>query len=532
MTPNPGPLWKERFILIALLLIGAGLRLWDVGRTPPGLYHDEAQHGLDALDVLNGTPSFYFTANNGREPLYIYLVTASVALLGRSPFAIRLPAFFAGFLTLAATYDLARVLWGKHAGRWALGVLAVTFWHIHLSRVGFRAVLLPLFTALTLAYLARGLRTQRPRHWILAGLFYGISWYTYMAARFTPIALAASLIYGWIYHREASRRAVPGFLIFCATALLILAPLGIYTLQHPDIILSRTGQVTITHPEINGGDFWGTLLQHTLRTAGMFFVQGDRIWRHNLAWRPVWGPALSLAFAIGLGVALARFREDAASALTLLWTVTMALPTLLAEDAPHFLRAVGVLPTAVLLPTLGLVWIEARSKRQEARSKKQETSNKQQESCLLPPASCLLPPASCFLPPAACLLLLALLFTTYDYFVRFANAPLTHHWFEGGQVALAGEINTLNGQGWDGEKMLSGPPTGRTVYIDPALWESWSALPFLTPADHIRFLSPAPARDTLRIGLYDSVTVTGIPRVDLDGNIIGDWIELGVILEP
>ena len=667
------PFWKERLLLLTLLLIGAGLRLWDVGRVPPGLYHDEAQHGLDALDVLSGNPSFYFTTNNGREPLFIYLVTASVAILGRSPLAIRLPSFFVGFLTLAATYDLARVLWGRRAGRWALGILAVTFWHVHLSRVGFRAVLLPLFTALTLAQLARGLRAQsagspRPRHWIAGGIFYGISWYTYMAARFTPIALVVMLIYGWIYHREITRRSWRGALYFCAAALIVLAPLGLYTLQYPDIVLSRTGQVTITHPEINDGDFWGTLLQHTLRTAGMFFMRGDRIWRHNLAWRPVWGPALGLAFVIGLGAALARFRHDAGSALTLLWTATMALPTLLAEDAPHFLRAVGVLPTAMLLPTLGLMWIEASGKRQAASGRKL--------------VSCVLHPVSCVLHPASCILLLAFCFTTYDYFVRFANAPLTYHWFEGGQVALASEINTLNGQGWGGQQMLPGPRTGRTVYIDQPLWESWSALPFLTPADHIRFLSPAvapdanpalsfivwpyrdwqhdvfshiprpaylqviegpqiqgdkdaqpltvariihadpvpaipapiahfaggirlhaalvrshgtvrlwwqtdmvqtapttvfvhylrdgniiaqhdaqpgdghlpttlwipgdlildahpfpnitldPTRDRLHIGLYDSATIEGLPRVDVDGNIIGDWIDVGVIVEP
>ena len=159
--------WIERALLLLLLLVGAGLRLWDVGNTPPGLYHDEAQNGLDALAVLEtGRIPLYFPANNGREPLFIYLITISIAVLGRSPLAVRLPAFFVGFLTLAATYDLAKVLWGRRAGRWALAVLAVTFWHVHLSRVGFRAVLLPLFTALFLAQAVRALRTGKMRHWV------------------------------------------------------------------------------------------------------------------------------------------------------------------------------------------------------------------------------------------------------------------------------------------------------------------------------------------------------------------------------
>ncbi|NBD36042.1 MAG: hypothetical protein GVY30_08575, partial [Chloroflexi bacterium] len=126
---------RHRVILLALLLLGAALRLGGMGEAPPGLYHDEAYHGLDALAILEGDVlPLYFPANNGREPLYIYLVTASVALLGRTPLAVRLPSFFIGMLTLAATYDLARVLWGRRAGRWALAVLAATFWHVHLSR--------------------------------------------------------------------------------------------------------------------------------------------------------------------------------------------------------------------------------------------------------------------------------------------------------------------------------------------------------------------------------------------------------------
>ncbi|MFN2108293.1 MAG: ArnT family glycosyltransferase, partial [Anaerolineae bacterium] len=483
--------WRERALLLLLLLVGAGLRLWDTGLVPPGLYHDEAQHGLDALAVLEtGHVPLYFSANNGREPLFIYLVTLGVAALGRSPLAVRLPSFFVGFLTLAATYDLAKVLWGRRAGRWALAVLAVTFWHVHLSRVGFRAVMLPLFTALFLAQLARGLRNHESRisespdrrskiqnpkskigNWIAAGALYGASWYTYMAARFTPVALGVMIVYGLLFHRERTLQAWRGLLLFCVIALLVLAPLGVYTLRHPDIVLARTGQVTILSPEINGGDFWGTLFGHTLRTAGMFVVRGDRIWRHNLAWRPVWGPALGLAFLIGVGVALAGFRRNAGAALALLWTAVMALPTLLAEDAPHFLRAVGVLPTAVLFPTLGLLWIESKVQNRITNSELRITRH----------ASRITPRLRSTVY-SLLLLLVAFLSTTYAYFVRYAHAPLAYHWFEAGPVAMAGEINAFLGEGWDGTRMLHTPQADRQVYVDRQLWESWTAVPFLTPS--------------------------------------------------
>ncbi|MGC9398219.1 MAG: ArnT family glycosyltransferase [Anaerolineae bacterium] len=465
-----GRQWRSCILILAFLLIGAALRLIAPGDIPPGLYHDEAQHGLDAVHVLeSGDLPLYFAANNGREPLFIYLVTASVALLGRSPLAVRLPSFFVGVLTLAATYDLARVLFGRGVGRWALGVLAVTFWHVHLSRVGFRAVLLPLVTALWMAQAARAVKTKRARHWIAAGALYGLCWYTYMAARFTPVALAAFVGYALLFHRERTLQRWRGAVLFCVAALLILTPLGLYTLRHPDVILARTGQVSVFSETINQGNLWSTLARHVFRTMEMFFARGDRIWRHNLAWRPVWGPPLGLAFVVGVVVTIAGFRRDARAALLLLWTAVMALPTLLAEDAPHFLRAVGVLPTAALLPACGLRWMEKQIEHDKFKVIKWGG-----------------------LPLA--LVLLGGLHTTYDYFVRYAQAPLAYHWFEAGPEALAGEINARRGTGWDGQRMLHGPATGRVIYVDAVIWDEWASLPFLVPETSVRFL---PVEETL-----------------------------------
>ena len=481
-------------IVLALLFLGVALRLAGIGSTPPGLYHDEAQHGLDAVAVLNGDLSFYFEANNGREPLFIYLVTAAVAVLGRTPIAIRLPACFAGILTLAATYDLTRTLWDRKTGRWALAILAVTFWHIHLSRIGFRAVLLPLFTALAMSQVAKGVRHERPRHWVAAGALYGASWYTYMAARFTPIAIGCFLIYAVCCHRARVRTLLPGnvapqcgslchrarvrtlwrsILLAMIVALITLLPLGLYTLARPDIVLARTGQVSIFSEEVHHGHFWATLGSHVLKTAGMFTLRGDRIWRHNLAWRPVWDPALGLAFTIGLGVALATCRHDAGAALIVIWTAAMALPTLLAEDAPHFLRGVGVLPTAALLPALGLRWLStwvANLRGSVLQARPRHALSGRALLSALP------------------LLLWAfgLASTVYDYFVRYQTAPLTFYWFEGGPVDLAGQINGLRGQGWDGSRKLTAESSQADVYIDPDLWAEWTAVPFLLPEFAVR----------------------------------------------
>jgi len=393
-----------------------------------------------------------------------------VGLFGKSPFALRLPSFFVGTLTVAATAAMGRALFSRRVGLLAAAVLSVTLWHVHLSRVGFRAVLLPLFVALTIWQVVRGIKTRRGCHWLVAGIFYGLSFYTYTASRFTPVALAAFGAYV-LAARPATRPlrllcrssfAIRNLSLAAIATLVTVAPLAVYTMSNSDVVLGRPGQVSFLNPTINKGDPWGTLWSHTLSTLGMFFVRGDRIWRHNVPWRPIFDPVLGAAFLLGAVVALRRARRDAAAGFVLIWTAVMSLPTLLAEDAPHFLRAVGVLPVVALLPALGLEqvgrWVSGQAGK----------------LAVLTPYSLLLIP--CFL------LLFGLASTTYTYFYDYARDPVAGYWFQKGAATLAGRVNGFLGTGWDGEQMMHGEPDERQVYLDPRLWEHWPSVQFLVAA--------------------------------------------------
>jgi hypothetical protein len=158
--------------------------------------------------------------------------------------------------------------------------------------------------------------------------------------------------------------------------------------------------------------------------------------------------------------------------LIVLWTAAMALPTLLAEDAPHFLRGVGVLPTAILFSALGLAWIESRVASVASQPIIRAARIWKRTGRVLP----------------VLMLLIGLAFTVRDYFVIYAHAPLAYHWLEGGAADLAGALNTARGAGWDGARMLHGPDNGRALIVDRGLWESWEALPFLVPVERTAFL--------------------------------------------
>lgn len=149
--------------------VGAILRLAELDALPPGLYRDEAYNGLDALQVLAGRTPIFFEANHGREPLFIYVLAASVAIWGRSPGALRIVSALVGILTIPAVYWLGAELFDRRVGTLAGFLAATSVWTLNLSRTAFRAVALPPLAAVSLALLWRGLRQRRLRTVVWGG---------------------------------------------------------------------------------------------------------------------------------------------------------------------------------------------------------------------------------------------------------------------------------------------------------------------------------------------------------------------------
>ena len=444
--------------VVALTALAAALRLLFLADSPPGLYHDEAFNGLDALRVLEGEHAVYFAANRGREPLFIYLIAATVGALGRSPGALRLAAALCGTLTVPATYLMVRAWFNRRTAVLSAAIIATTYWHVHLSRVGFRAVALPLAIALTVWVGGRAFQLRRRDTWLLTGFLYGVCFYTYVAARFTPVAVLGFAAF--LLLTGEKERLWPEGAYFAVGTLLTLVPLGVYALNDWEAVMGRPGQVSVFNPLINGGNLPGILVRQLISTLGMFFVRGDTIPRHNLPGRPVFDPLMASAMVLGASLAAVRARRgQTGSGLTLLWVGLMLIPTWLAEDAPHFLRAVGVLPLLVVLPALGL----------DAAGTWMEEQGWQTGSSLL----------------IGGVLLISLGITGRDYFRRYATNPEIPYAFEEAAADLAADINIFLGTGWDGNGIVAprtSPKADRQVYIHQRVWDEWSSTKFLIPA--------------------------------------------------
>ncbi len=443
-----------------ILVVGAALRFYALGDLPHGVYHDEAYYGLDAVSVLNGARPVFFPANNGREPLYIYLVSLSLAVFGRTPFGLRLASAVIGVLTIPVTYLLGRALFNRRVGLLAMAVCAVTFWPVALSRVSFRAGALPLFLGLAIALGWLGWQQRALRVWLagLGGVAYGLAFNTYTAARVTPLALLLFAVIAFLIHRrerqerrelnnDSALSAVKLCLVFLLTAALVVAPLAGYALAHPAQVFAREGQVSIFETKA-GNPAW-VLLQHLGLALGMFGFQGDLIARHNLPGRPVFDLWTFAFFLIGLIVLAARSRRTPAAAFVLIWLGVTLLPTALAEDTPHFLRSISLLPVLWLAPAVGF---EALVNRKRGKFRVRGSRSD--------PRTLNLP---FLLLPGVALTASALL-TAYDYFVTYTQSPITNYYFESAATELADEFNSH---------------PAYAARIDDRLWDNFASLRFL-----------------------------------------------------
>jgi 4-amino-4-deoxy-L-arabinose transferase-like glycosyltransferase len=456
----------EWWPVLVLMLIAGALRFYELGTWPPGLYHDEAYNGLDALRVVAGDHPLYFAANHGREPFFIYLAALSVGWLGRSVYAVRFPAAIIGTLLIPAAYFMARELFGRRVGLLTAAITTITLWPIQLSLIGFRAGSLPLFIALSIGMSVHAYRSGRTLHWISAGIFYGLSFYTYLASRFTPLALLLMLIMVLIVRRDKSlwRHAI----VFAITTLIVLTPLIITTVTQWDVVMGRPGDVSIFNPAINHGDPIGLLVRSTASAVGMFFWRGDGIPRHNVPDRPVFDPILVFFFAWGLirliiaalGPVPSPYQplpdflhpgsdmrfsprlpplSKLASLFVLIWIPVMLLPTILAEGSPHFLRAVGVLPVVLIVPAVGIhtlaQWLAVRGRRVLSSG------------------------------VVSAVLIVAAVWTIRDY-SSYAIDPDTAYAFEAAGVQLAREARS--------DRLAN-----RQVYVADRFARDWVSVPFL-----------------------------------------------------
>lgn len=353
MTPG-----VRRALLCGILGLAAGLRLPLLDRVPNGLIPDEALSSYDAYSIVRTGKDAYgerlplFPRSTARlHCLNMYAVVPFVAARGLDEWAARLPAALAGVATVGLVFLLGRELYDPLAGLAAAGLLAVSPWHVLLSRTGYDWAWLPALTALSVWLLVRAL--ARGRSVWPAGLAAGVSLYGYAPIRLLlPLLLAVVAATHWPELRREWRRAMPAALLLAALA----APVFVMT-------LTAEGQQRLSSVLAPGGGPWTAARAAAGRFAASFSPA--------FLLAPASGPELHRLKSVGLlygfeaplillGAFACLTATNRRGRLPLLACALAPLAVCIHRDAPDPILGVVLLPWLPLLGGVGAAFVIAR----------------------------------------------------------------------------------------------------------------------------------------------------------------------------
>lgn len=224
-----------------LLIFGAFLRMWNLTGLPDGLQQDEASIGYEAFCLVgygidrNGYhwPVYPITwGSGGGSPIMIYLNVLTTKLFGSRIFSIRMVPAFLGTLTLLLFFLLLNKAFGRRCALAGLAVLALTPWHIILSRWSLDSNTMPFWQLLALFTLVQAIcagTAERSRRqtglYLLAAFFFGICLYSYGSAN---VVIPLTLLFVCIRLLRTKRLRI-GQLAGCFAAFVITClPLALF----------------------------------------------------------------------------------------------------------------------------------------------------------------------------------------------------------------------------------------------------------------------------------------------------------------
>ena len=350
--------WQERLysplveggLFLLVMVSGIFFRLYKIGSIPPGLNHDAAWNGLYAIKITQGMAYTPYVAQAwGRETMFHYLIALFQITLGPTQLAIQLASITIGIATLAVCYLLIRRLFDARLALVATFLLGVSGWHLTMSKVGWRAIGVPLFECLVFYFLVKAVQERRVRDFVLAGIFLGLSLNTYDAARILPLIAAAYLLYEIVKNPDLVRNNYVPLVLFGAFALLAFSPLGWYALHHWDAFIGRASFTWIGVQMQQAGSIQPLL--DNLGSALMMFNfrgNGDDFFVEE----PLLDLPVSIFFVLGLVYSLSKWRQRGYFLLLAMFFFSIVVGIL---SEPNGNRSLGAVVPATTFAAVFLV---------------------------------------------------------------------------------------------------------------------------------------------------------------------------------
>ncbi|NTU69661.1 phospholipid carrier-dependent glycosyltransferase [bacterium] len=354
------------YILLSIVLIALLLRFINLGTLPAGLNVDEASYLYDAKSFIETgkdkwgkqpdiTISEYGSIDN-RTPIYIYLSIPFIKIFGYSEFSLRFLSVFLGTLTVLLTFFITKRLANERTAFIATILIAVSPWHIFISRIALEGSLVPFFFTLSLLLLLKSSEKHKYLLYFSVALL-SLNIYGYMTNKvFIPLFMAGLIFIYRKHIRKHLKESIYSGIIFALIALpLISATVLNYSTQQ-----GRFNELSIT----NLGTLWPIIfISNYIQHFGIsFFTFGS-----NLSGiPPIIFSKISFAeyafFVYGL-ILLLQNRKRKNSKILILWCLLFPVASSLTIDGIyHGFRSTIALPLIQIITAIAIFDIYKRIK--------------------------------------------------------------------------------------------------------------------------------------------------------------------------
>lgn len=383
-----------QYFVLALVLVAAFvMRFYKISEVPPSLNWDEVSIGYNAYSILKTgrdewgqfLPIHFQAYGEYKLPAQIYLSIPGIAIFGLNELGVRITPVVYGILTVFLIFFLGRKLFKSEvAGLISAFLLAISPWHIHLTRASFESSQAVFWVTMGIWFLIKGFEKEK---WFIFAMFpFAISIFTYNAARiFSPLFLITVL---FIYRKKfvKLKKAVLLSIVVFMALLLPLIPFifsgersARYKLvsitDDPGLIPrinKNRGNSRLSYPfsrlihnKLTYITFYFSRNYLSHFTPQFLFISGAPHKQHhvqNIGQLYLFQAPFLILGLVGLFKLKHKFRN-----LLLSWVLLAFVPVSITGDSiPHALRTLIVVPAYQLMCAFGFLifinWIKKYSK--------------------------------------------------------------------------------------------------------------------------------------------------------------------------
>lgn len=395
---------KYYSFLFLILIISFLVRFINFSQAPPALYWEELALGYDAYSIKetlhdhhgNFLPIIAFESFGDYKPsFYFYLVAFNLLFLPLDVLAVRLPSIIAGVLIVLG-FNLFWRIFDRRKYHWhsLLIMLIAGFnpWLIHFSRSGWEsnvATFLIFYGVIFFVFSLFNLDKKLNKYsLIISQIFFGLSFYTYHAARFVaPLLICFLYVVYLIKQLSLQKKSKQIFFSLLIPVLInIVTFLPLLVNFNNRSVNNRFAETSIfsnlevietsnSYKDFHDNNFLAKIFYHRyylftkIILSNFFqhfnfeflFLNGDSNLRHSLRSVGLFYFFDSLIFFLGL-IYLLKKRNKFKQKwwlfyLLLFWIFIGIFPASISKTVPHALRILNTSVVFIILLNFGYIFL-------------------------------------------------------------------------------------------------------------------------------------------------------------------------------